>query len=66
MFEKLIEDLSQEKITYPANQYDKGWNGAIDYIISQYLEAAQHGVQQSEKRDIWHWTFHAARLKIST
>jgi len=45
MFAELIEKLKQEKIVYPANQYDKGWNNAIDYIVSQYLEAAQPRVQ---------------------
>jgi hypothetical protein len=35
---KLISDLNQEKISYPANQFDRGWNKAIDYILLQYLD----------------------------
>jgi hypothetical protein len=34
----LIENLLQEKIVYPDNRGDKGWNDAIDYIVEQYLK----------------------------
>ena len=41
MFDELIEKMKQEKIAWPTEQYDKGWNGAIDYIISEHLEPDQ-------------------------
>jgi len=46
MFDKLIADIKQEKIIWASEQYEKGWNNAIDYIVSEYLEAAKQRVNK--------------------
>ena len=33
----LIEKIKQEKIVFPVDRQDIGWNNAIDYILEEVL-----------------------------
>jgi hypothetical protein len=50
MFDELIAKLEKERIEFECSHYDAGWNDAINYIIYQYLRAAQHNVQPTSDR----------------
>lgn len=34
--ETLLEQIRNEKIVYPSNAYERGWNDALDYIVAEY------------------------------
>ena len=36
MRETLIDQINNEKIVYPVNARDQGWNDAVSYIVGHY------------------------------
>ena len=43
---ELIKKIEQEKVVYAGNDFDEGWNGAIDYIIIEIEDYIEEKMKQ--------------------